>query len=175
VFQRIKAAIKEIRVNGANLNKMWTTLDSLREAFKDFSSQSSPTDLALLTFPDPLPPPSSSTFYVTRSGRTNATGNVSVSAQMVPVLTALIEAAMRTELVRENIASAVKDGKDWVKEVREECKRENERWDVERKTLEGDAPEKRKEKEPEVRTFYCFSPFLMINCRSVDRSQTRGA
>jgi hypothetical protein len=74
---------------------------------------------------------------------------------MVPVLVALTETAMRTDIVRENIETAVKDGKEWLKEVREECKRENERWDAERKALGGD--EKTNESDQKVLSFAFFS------------------
>jgi hypothetical protein len=130
----IRAAAKEIRGNGPNLNKIWNTLAALRDTFNK-----STTDTPLLTFPNPLPPSTSAGSHntrTTRSGTSAIPGYVSTSSQMIPVLAALIDEAIQTDVVREDIDTAAKDGRDWVREVRDECKAENERWEAERKVLE---------------------------------------
>jgi len=60
---------------------------------------------------------------------------------MVPVLVALIEAALKTEVLRGEIEEGVKEGKDKVREGREGIKNENERWEK----------EKEKEKDPKTK------------------------
>jgi hypothetical protein len=56
---------------------------------------------------------------------------------MVPVLVALTNLATQTDLVREDIETSIKDGKEWTKDQREACRREDERWNEEKKALEG--------------------------------------
>jgi hypothetical protein len=60
---------------------------------------------------------------------------------MVPVLVALTEAALETEVVRAEIDEGVKEGKDKVREGREGIKIENERWEK----------EKEQEKDPKTK------------------------
>lgn len=54
---------------------------------------------------------------------------VAHSSQLVPVLVALTEAALETEVVRAEIEEGVKQGKDKVREGREGLKLEQERWE----------------------------------------------
>lgn len=65
-----------------------------------------------------------------------ASVQVANSAQMVPVLNAFIEAAFDTDLVREELEKGVREGKEITREVRECIKKENDRWDIERKRME---------------------------------------
>jgi len=62
---------------------------------------------------------------------------------MVPVLVALIEAALETEVLRGEIEEGVKEGKDKVREGREGIKNENERWDKEKENVKAKAKEVR--------------------------------
>jgi hypothetical protein len=62
---------------------------------------------------------------------------------MVPVLVALIEAALETEVLRGEIEEGVKEGKDKVREGREGTKNENERWDKEKENVKAKAKEVR--------------------------------
>ena len=64
---------------------------------------------------------------------------------MVPLLEALTEAALGTAAVKGEIEAGVKEGKERMKEFREIVKKENERWDAEKKVFE----EKGKDKEIE--------------------------
>jgi hypothetical protein len=48
---------------------------------------------------------------------------------MVPIITSLIEDALLTSTVRDEIESGVREGKDTVRDQREAIKREGERWD----------------------------------------------
>jgi hypothetical protein len=125
--QIIKRSMKEIRGAGANLNKIWGILASMRESLSRLKGDS-------LTFPDPLSPPSSSTTHTTRSTRaTNKSGVFVVhSAQMVPVIEALINTAIESKSVRQEIEEGVKDAKEVAKEKAERVKEENERWEAER-------------------------------------------
>jgi hypothetical protein len=59
---------------------------------------------------------------------------------MIPILDALIKAALGTEVLRSEIEDGVKEGKDKAREEREGIKSENERWEKEK--------EKEKEKNP---------------------------
>jgi hypothetical protein len=160
--QTLKTAIKEIRTCGANLNKIWTVLSSLREALNgaDLNSEppNTPSNMSdsklILRFPDPLPPPKSTMVYNTRNTRSSKfTSGVETSvyvvnsAQMVPVLVALTDAALETECVREEIERGVRDGKEKMREVRENGKTKNERWEKEKKNMQGPVKDKEKEKE----------------------------
>lgn len=93
-----------------------------------------------LPFPDPLPPPASATTRVTRSLReasgSRPTISIYHSAQMVPIVAALVEVVLAAPVVREALENGAKELKDAAREVREYVKAENERWDVERKALE---------------------------------------
>ncbi|EGO25642.1 hypothetical protein SERLADRAFT_448603 [Serpula lacrymans var. lacrymans S7.9] len=131
------AAIKEIRHSGANLNKLWAELSSLRDGWSRTIaiSSSSASSGKRLTFPDPLPPPESATVHQTRSGaaQVNATGvNVVRTAQLVPILHALVDAVIDTDAVREELDSGLQEAKERAREAREGLKRENERFEQEK-------------------------------------------
>jgi hypothetical protein len=64
---------------------------------------------------------------------------------MVPVLLALIDATLGTENVREELEVGFRDGREKTREARECGRKENERWELEKKDIEG-AP-----KDKEVR------------------------
>jgi hypothetical protein len=74
---------------------------------------------------------------------------------MVHVLVALIEAALKTEVLRGEIEEGVKEGKDKVREGREGIKNENERWEKEK--------EKEKEKDPKTKEVR-LSRFSFFHC-----------
>ncbi|KAG5639120.1 hypothetical protein H0H81_006709 [Sphagnurus paluster] len=148
--KHVLIAICEIRATGNNLNKIWAILAHMREAFDADSA---------LSFPDPLPAPSSATIRVTRSARESISGSptiaVAYSAQMIPIINALVEAAFETPVVREELENGVKEGKELARVVKEGLKAENERWDTQRKALEaaasqtkGDETEKANSKIP---------------------------
>ncbi|KAG6866769.1 hypothetical protein C0991_011428 [Blastosporella zonata] len=130
----VTAAARDIRATGNNMTKVWPILANLRDALQD--------DVAL-SFPDPLPPPASATIYNTRRTRSDVNGgrpNVSIvhSAQMIPVVEALIQAALETSVVRDEMDDGVREGKEMVRKVQKAIREENERWDVERKLLEAE-------------------------------------
>jgi hypothetical protein len=103
------------------------------------SATSSPGTLPLV-IPNPSPPASNvvCSTRITRKGSVhNSVGSIVHSAQMVPVLVALTNLATQTDLVREDIETSIKDGKEWTKDQREACRREDERWNEEKKALEG--------------------------------------
>ncbi|EKM74655.1 hypothetical protein AGABI1DRAFT_80849 [Agaricus bisporus var. burnettii JB137-S8] len=147
----IKNAVKEIRNLGVNLNKIWPVLATLRDSppppdpllftspHSTLPGSSSPFTF---TFPDPLSPPSSLDIRTIRSTRTNATTDnygihIAYSAQMVPVVEALMEDVLMTTAVREELEEGVREGmKETIKEQKEAVKRETERWDVVRKSME---------------------------------------
>ncbi|KAG6831570.1 hypothetical protein H0H87_004789 [Tephrocybe sp. NHM501043] len=140
----LKSATRDIRATGNNLTKMWPILAKLRDALSGY---------AQVTYPDPLPLPASATIYATRTtcsagdsngGRPNVT--IGRSAQMIPVVEALIEAAIESPVAHGEIDDGVGDCKELVREVQKAVREENERWDAERKILEADK-EKEKEKE----------------------------
>jgi hypothetical protein len=131
----IGVAIKSLRSSGVNLTKVWSILSVLRESIAQSSNKSDAADF-LSDLPDPLPAPRSATYHNTRTTRTadpNA-AFVAQSSQMVPVLVALTEAALKTEAVRAEIEEGVKEGKDKVREGREGLKIENDRWEKEKET-----------------------------------------
>jgi hypothetical protein len=141
-FQLIGDAIKQLRGSAANLTKVWAILASLRESIGQSSNISDAADF-LSNLPGPLPGPSSVSYHNTRTTRTANANAVLVaqSSQMIPVLVALTEAALETEVLRADIEEGVKEGKDKVREGRECIKNENERWEK----------EKEKEKDPKAK------------------------
>lgn len=130
--QNIKAALKEIRSSGANLSKIWLALAALREQVDNSS--------AISNFPDPLPAPSCTTTRSTRSMRASLgsanTIHVATSAQLVPIIDYFVELAITCKNVHTEIEEGVKEGKETTKQGREALRKENERWDAEKKALE---------------------------------------
>ncbi|KAA1471774.1 hypothetical protein DENSPDRAFT_837845 [Dentipellis sp. KUC8613] len=125
----VKAAIRDLRSAGANLNRMWAALASLQSSLEPINL--SRPDTPFLSLPDPLPPPASAHIVSTRSGQLHTTGvQIVNSAQFLPVVNALVEAAMRTQVIREDIDSGAKEMKETVKAERERSKDEKERWEV---------------------------------------------
>lgn len=80
--------------------------------------------------PEPLAPPSNLGVYNTR-GAAKADGvPVAYTAQMVPVVTALIDAALTTSAVREILDTGNEELKECQREAREATKFEREKWDA---------------------------------------------
>ncbi|EIN11663.1 hypothetical protein PUNSTDRAFT_42853 [Punctularia strigosozonata HHB-11173 SS5] len=109
-------AIKEIRASSANLNKMWVAVSGLRSS--------------TFVLPDPLPPPAYAAVRTTRSVNVNEGVLVANTAQFVPVIAALIDRAMGTEAVREEINEGIKELVEKAREARETRKKEETRWEV---------------------------------------------
>ncbi|KAG6896801.1 hypothetical protein C0992_005951 [Termitomyces sp. T32_za158] len=128
----IKSVVRDIRATGNNLNKIWPILTRLQNATDDVTQ---------LSFPDPLPLPSV-IVYNTRTTRRTSEANggshafVGHTAQMIPVIEALIEAALMTSIVREELDNGLKEAKEVTREVQKAIREENERWDAERKSFE---------------------------------------
>ncbi|KAH9859078.1 hypothetical protein C2E23DRAFT_716870 [Lenzites betulinus] len=113
-------AIQSIRTSGASLNKMWAALASLR-------NESS------LALPDPLPPVTTATRQSTRSAAVaqDPSGSsipILYTAQLVPVVGALVEYTLQTKAVREDFERAASQEKDLVRAARELTAEENARW-----------------------------------------------
>ncbi|KAG6920244.1 hypothetical protein DXG01_005013 [Tephrocybe rancida] len=146
----VKSVARDIRATGNNLNKIWPILAKLRDSLADDAE---------LSFPDPLPPPTSATIHNTRTTRSAWESNVTIghSAQMIPVVEALISATLETPMVREALEGGVRDAKEMVREVQKATREENDRWDTERKLLEAErekekeASEKDKDDKPKIK------------------------
>lgn len=120
-----------------NLNKIWKILADMRETIANFISHSkSGRPQAILTFPNPLPPPASANIRATRSIAGASTISVCHAAQMIPVILTLINLALETATVREEIDQGIKDSKDAARDAREAIKRENDNWEQARKPAE---------------------------------------
>ncbi|KIJ61330.1 hypothetical protein HYDPIDRAFT_189618 [Hydnomerulius pinastri MD-312] len=142
--KRLKAAVKSIRDGGAQLNKMWCALATLRDWQENASTRlRSASSGSLLSFPDPLPPPESTTIIRTRSGANQDSGGIKIlrTAQLVPVISALVNAVVESEQVREALEAGAQEAKERVKEAREAHRLENERFEQEKER------EKAKEKK----------------------------
>ncbi|KAI0075121.1 hypothetical protein K474DRAFT_1664607 [Panus rudis PR-1116 ss-1] len=122
----IKEAIKDIRLSGANLNRIWVALESVRAVTNVAGSP------YRVSFPDPLPPPPNVTYRSTRSaGNTKASAanvNVTSTAQLIPVIVKLIELAIPSPLIREAIDVGVAAEKELAKDVREAVSKEKAIW-----------------------------------------------
>ncbi|KAI0744216.1 hypothetical protein C8Q80DRAFT_885422 [Daedaleopsis nitida] len=109
-------ASQQLRASGANLNKIWSALATLRET----------TDLS---FPDPPPPPTSATQRSTRTRESNQnTPLVVTTAQLVDVVAALAEAALETKPVQDDFDRAAEQEKDLARAARELSAAENARF-----------------------------------------------
>lgn len=121
----VLTAAKEANSCGANLSRLWVALASLRSSL---SALADPLDT--LTFPDPLPPPVLATAHSTRSGKLAGSGiHVATSAQLVYVVEALIEYAIGSGRVKEEMAQVEAQIKELGKEDRERTKEEKDRWE----------------------------------------------
>jgi hypothetical protein len=133
----IATVIKDIRATGINLNKIWTVLSRLRHAVDDSGNELE------FSIPDPLPPPSSIIIHNTRNMRSarDSSGAASIlvvqSAQMIPVVETLVETAIHTDAIREELESGVKEGKTLTRIVKEYCRQENEKREAERKATKA--------------------------------------
>ena len=155
--------MKEIRGAGASLNKLWHALQTLRVTPERIAS------CEQLTFPDPLPPPASAIVHQTRSmrnaGNALRSTNIVCSGQMVPVLMALIDLALATDVIRGEIETGLKEVKELSRKSKEAIRLENERWIKSRKVLETKTETKTLQKEKnrvpgQVRTSYFVSSFF---------------
>lgn len=120
--QALHEAEKAVKNSGANLNRVWVALLSLRDALGRKSD---------LAFADPLPPPASTTVRTTRRGlqaKDSQSIHIANSAQLVPVIADLIESAMESPAIREALDSGATDEKELSKNVREAITNENARW-----------------------------------------------
>ncbi|KAI0821692.1 hypothetical protein BC628DRAFT_1523476 [Trametes gibbosa] len=112
--------IQGIKASGASLTKMWAALSSLR-------------DNSSLALPDPLPPVITATRQSTRRGSlahdpSGSSFAIHHTAQLVPVVSALIEHTLQTKAVHEDFDRAVSQEKDLVRAARELTAEENARW-----------------------------------------------
>lgn len=93
----IRIAAHAIEQQGTNLTAVWATLESLQAEIEEAD-----TDLEF-DFPEPLPAPSSIAQHNTRrAAKAPATSHhVACSAQLVPIVSYLIELAMSTPTIRD--------------------------------------------------------------------------
>lgn len=133
----IKLHVKELRSAGMNLNKIWKILADMRETIANSTSNEvSGRPQAVLTFPNPLPPPASANIRATRSIAGTSTISVCHTAQMIPVILSLINLALETAAARKEMEQGIKDSKDAARDAREAAKRENDQWEQARKPAE---------------------------------------
>lgn len=135
-MQLIKKAARDLYDVGSNLNKLWTVLETLRsrsaQIFEDDDTYS-----YLIDFPDPSPPPKSLSRVIRGTRSTAATSiHIAETSQLIPVIIALIESAVQTDVVREEIEAAVTEGKDKAREKYEAVHREQEKWSKEKDILD---------------------------------------
>ncbi|PPQ63665.1 hypothetical protein CVT24_004550 [Panaeolus cyanescens] len=136
----IRLTIKELRAGGANLNKIWSALQSLRDSMKLPNVVEEKDPVIKLDFPDPLPTPvmllSNGRNLRSVQNQPDNTTNIIHTTQLIPVVIYLMQASLETPLVREEIELGVKDAKDSVRDSKEAARLEQERWDVERKAMD---------------------------------------
>ena len=111
----LTTAIQQVKSSGSHLSKMWSALETLR------SSSS-------LTFPDALPAPANALQRSTRTSRNSPSAPTVVStSQLVPVVAALAEAALRTRAVQDDFERAATQERDLARAARELAATENAR------------------------------------------------
>lgn len=102
--------------------KMWSALCNLGDILRSCGS-------TLPQLPEPLPAPRSLGIHNTRHATKTDGVHVAYTAQLVPVIAALIDAALTTKAVREILDAGVEEIKERQKDAREAIKREKEKWD----------------------------------------------
>ncbi|KAI0085177.1 hypothetical protein BDY19DRAFT_967488 [Irpex rosettiformis] len=117
--EALKEAAKTVKASGANLNRTWAALLTLRESLGDRSS---------VTFSDPSPPPASTLIRTTRQNRDLDIMHISISAQLIPVIVDLIEAAISSPAIRDALEAGSAEEKEYGKLAREAIATENNRW-----------------------------------------------
>ena len=131
-----KDPISDVRASGANLNKIWVALAALRDGLQRVPS--SP-----FQYPDPLPPPASVSYRTTRhTHQTDTDLFVGNSAQLVPVVSALIESALRTKVIHEAIERGLEQEKSLARDVREEVSRQKALFEELKSKGKGKGPSK---------------------------------
>jgi hypothetical protein len=115
----LKEAAKNVKASGANLNRAWAALVTLRETLGEHPP---------VTFSDPLPPPASTTIRTTRQNKDLDIVHISNSAQLVPVISDLIEAVISSSAVRDALDAGPLEEKEYTKLSRETIVAENNRW-----------------------------------------------
>ncbi|KAI0030808.1 hypothetical protein K488DRAFT_53426 [Vararia minispora EC-137] len=130
-----------------NLTRLWTSLAGLRSFF----------DL-----PGPLPPPTGTRGHLTRSGAQLGADGVQITsaAQLVPVIAALIEPALSSPRIREELEAGLKLAKDLSREEREQAKAEKERWNMWR-SVQGNVSTKA-EREKHKRKLASYQSALQV-------------
>ncbi|KAF9484432.1 hypothetical protein BDN70DRAFT_825471 [Pholiota conissans] len=136
----IKSSVKHIKTCGADLNKIWSVMASMRDQIAKVGSSSRQTTSGIespLIFPDPSPPYSMQTCTL-RSLRQSADNLVTVvhSVQMIPILLSLIHTSLETSIIRKEIDQGVKDVKDFSHDARIATKIEHERWEKDRNAMD---------------------------------------
>jgi len=107
---------------------------SLREEMAQ--NPSSTSQPAPFDYPDPSPPPALHSARATRSlVAASDSINVVATFQFIPVLISLIEHALATPLVRNELEQCGKERREWSKIGKDAQRRETERWEVIRKDL----------------------------------------
>lgn len=133
------------------MNKIWSILASLRDDISKAASNTVIVSSQLLTFPDPVPPPASAALGRSlRSVRvSNSTVNVVQTSQMIPVIVSLVQSAIETKIIRDELYQGLKDNKDIVREAKEATQIENERWEKEKQTMDSGTKDKAQKAEVE--------------------------
>lgn len=139
----IKVEIREIRARGANLNKIWSRLASLRESFITLDDLGKEPRL---DFPDPRPSSTGALARTTRSDRRSSGGenlvHISNSAQFIPVILGLIQAALNSDVLKGELDDSIKDLKSVVQGARESIKKGKDQWEDMRKNVDNSSGDK---------------------------------
>lgn len=117
----LREASKAVKASGANLNRVWGALTSLRETLESDS----------IAFADPLPPPATTTIRTTRrgmQGKDSQNVYIANSAQLIPVIADLIGAALQSPAIRDALEAGSVDEKELSRSVKEAVTNENMRW-----------------------------------------------
>jgi hypothetical protein len=131
-LKMLDTAIKDLRRYSSKLDRIWATLSKLRDELSASPAAAS----SRLSFPDPYGPPASFAPRITRSGSSQESPiSIAHSGQMLPVLVTLTNLAGQTRRIRELLEAAVKETREVNSEEREAQKRENERFDSDKKAL----------------------------------------
>ena len=151
------------------MNKMWSTLASLRDDISRAASNIVIVSSQLLTFPDPLPPPASAALGRSlRSVRvSNSMINVVQTSQMIPVIVSLVQSAIETKIIRDALEQGLKDNKDIARDAKEATRIENDRWEKERQTMDSGTKDKAQKAAVELPPYSGTGLLILYNNRIV--------
>ncbi|TFK68703.1 hypothetical protein BDN72DRAFT_878887 [Pluteus cervinus] len=132
----IESTLEEVQIPSTSMTTMWLALTELQRNLIEFDGV---CHSILCSLPDPLPPPAAMLNLTRQTRRTQRASLNSVlilhPGQMIPVILALMDRALQTSRLRQELEEGIHRGKESSRLVRELGKEEVTRWNLERQAM----------------------------------------